>query len=708
MGLESVLRVDHPPLPASNTVPHWPPGFGNRITTVHSIMIHETSGVPAYSGIDTFMGRYQCTVIPDRGIGPQYFVETNGTAYTIIGNQDFAGDPRQTWHGGWPDLHIDMNPISLGIENADIGDSGNTPGNGTGPHWWQLSTQAEDLSGMKLYLALFPGNDPDAVLIWFARFPQKWITVAVPAGQDPWRLQATGVNTGFQGAGEITDGANPATDRHITRPRAWRLMLFTERNFRSLVLLVRLLAEQNGLPRNFPLLPYASADGERTNPDVFRKLILAEQRRDEIAVQLGTTTAAIQANDAAWRQFYGQHPTTTWSRLFGVQPGQGASAAHPHGVLSSVVTPCFRGIIAHSINGGHPCPGPLFDWHRFAREIWDWWWYPFDHDAVGAVTTMRPYFQARHSTPLLEYYWDEVGTANDYNGMRQLLSTEEAFLLPGAVPVYAMANGVVVAARMADVMSPNRSFVLVRHEVFYRTGANNRINYDREPTYVWTLTTCLNNTQVSIPAAPPAAPGATPADNPTWLNRFIMRLRECELAVQFHNAHAGDATLRTAWGHNPSGAGPRAAVGVEIEHDADAYRLIATALIAGNAALFPLESSTNTTAVRMCLGDFLGYPGTIAGGQGVQTAIFSKEELPVPNRAQRAVSGSAEDWWTKATEAVRHDGAVEKDLPANGMAWHYPMTDFLTWINNITWASEWPKYGAAGAQPLRPQTRIVT
>ena len=33
------------------------------------------------------------------------------------------------------------------------------------------------------------------------------------------------------------------------------------------------------------------------------------------------------------------------------------------------VTPCYRGFLAHSANGGHPCPGPLFDWHRFAREV---------------------------------------------------------------------------------------------------------------------------------------------------------------------------------------------------------------------------------------------------------------------------------------------------------------------------------------------------
>jgi hypothetical protein len=61
----------------------------------------------------------------------------------------------------------------------------------------------------------------------------------------------------------------------------------------------------------------------------------------------------------------------------------------------------------------------LFDWYRFAREMWDWWWYPFDTDAVAASTTMRPYFQARHDTPLLEYYYDATGTAADYNARHE-------------------------------------------------------------------------------------------------------------------------------------------------------------------------------------------------------------------------------------------------------------------------------------------------
>jgi hypothetical protein len=713
-----------------NTTPHWPAGaFGSVMSPIQCIVIHETSGVPSYSGINTFVDRYTCMGVEadpcpsgnphkcdsNRGVGPQYFVEPNGTVYTLIGNANFTGDPRQTAHAGWRDQHINMNPFALGIENADIGDSGITPGAGNGPFWWALSNESTDLTGMKLYLTLLPNNQEDAQLIWIAQFPQRWSWVppaAPPAPQrGSWQLQATNVTPGYEGAGDIVDGANPANTRHIAGPHKWRNMLFTERNFRTLVLLCRLLAERYGLPRNFPVLPYASADSDRTNSDIFRRLILAEQRRDEIVVQLGTTTATIQANTAQFTSWYNANPMDRWSRLFGAIPGTSAAPA------STPVTPCFRGILAHSANGGHPCPGPLFDWHRFAREVWDWWWYPFDFDttANAASTTLRPYFQARHETPLLEYYYYAVGSDADHNGLHELPLIYERFLLPNATPIYAMANGVVAAARLGTSTTDPAAggFLLVRHEVFHRTVGNG-IDYDRAPTFVWSLIQFLHNPGFNIPAAPPALPAATPSGNPSWLNRFIMRLRECELAVQFHRANPGNAALTRAWGHTPSGAGPRLAIGAEIENDATTYRALAATLSASGVALFPLEAQTNTTPVRVCLGDFLGFPNVMPSGrQGFQMEIFSTDRLNVPGAAQHPVFMATETWWRDATAAVRHEATADADLPPNGIAWHYRLTDFLTWINGITWTSEWEKYevrlqGLPMPAPPRPITRIVT
>ncbi len=53
-------------------------------------------------------------------------------------------------------------------------------------------------------------------------------------------------------------------------------------------------------------------------------------------------------------------------------------------------------------------------------------------------------------------------------------------------PVYAMANGVVVAARFALSSDPaSTGFLLIRHELFHQTVANHRIDYDLGPTFIW-------------------------------------------------------------------------------------------------------------------------------------------------------------------------------------------------------------------------------
>jgi hypothetical protein len=67
------------------------------------------------------------------------------------------------------------------------------------------------------------------------------------------------------------------------------------------------------------------------------------------------------------------------------------------------------------------------------------------------------------------------------------------------------------------------------------------------------------------------------------------------------------------------------------------------------------------------------------------------------------------------------DGSPAAGLPADGKVWQYKIVsadssiqDFLEWINDITWTSEWPKFGvveangAAAPRPVRPLTRLVT
>jgi len=97
---------------------------------------------------------------------------------------------------------------------------------------------------------------------------------------------------------------------------------------------------------------------------------------------------------------------------------------------------------------------------------------------------------------------------------------------------------------------------------------------------------------------------------------------------------------------------------------------------------------------------------------GIQVEIFSLDQLAVPGAAQRVSPWQNQQWWIDATAPIRHEDDVAKDLPANGMVWQYSVTNFLTWLNEITWTSEWDKFGvvdAAGAavpKPARPRTRI--
>lgn len=699
MALEAVPRVDvlgpvppnnpaQPNEPAHNTRQHWPTGnpqFGDPFARVQSVMIHETSGWPSYASSNNFRDLFRslnslkfvdptATVpghwIDRRGIGPQYFVDANGTAFVLIGPQNLAGDARVTWHGERQTL------VSVGIENSDLGDSGVGPRPGAnGPRWFALSTNAQDLPGRKAFLLLHPGGAEDVMLIWIAQFPAAG--GALPRYEEP---------------GDLPTPAN------------WDNMIFTERDYRTLVLLCRLIAEQYEIPRNFVVLPYLKRGDN--NAVRFRRMLLSDQLGEAIATKLGTTRAVIAADGAPYTTWYNAAPgpAAKWSRFFGANPAN----------LNVQDVPCYKGFLSHQINGGHPCPGPLFEWHRFAREVWDWWWYPFDLDNAGAASTVqRPYRQARDDTPLRDYFWEATGTEAQYTARLLPQSITETFRLTADIPIHAMANGVIVAARVPSVERATAGFLLVRHELFHR-NANGRIDYDVAPTFVWTLTTLLRSPNLTIPGAPPAAAGALADATPDWLRRFIVRLRECELAAAFRRAHPAAPALTRGWNHAQAGAGPRLSTGQEIERDAAAYRTIADDLSAGRVALFPLESQDQVTPVRVCLGDFLGFPGWIPVVEvdAVRFEIFTLAELPVPHALRQRVIAAWENeaWWPTVTTAARHEAAPGADLPADGSVWKYRVHDFLAWANGITWASEFQKYGvvmpAGAAAPARPVSHV--
>jgi len=387
---------------------------------------------------------------------------------------------------------------------------------------------------------------------------------------------------------------------------------------------------------------------------------------------------------------------------------------------------CYRGFLTHvmpgstSTDGDHNCPGPYFDWHRFAREVWDWWWYPFDFEPVfgdpapSPASSYRPYIQAGKDTPLLEYYFDTLGRDVDFEALRTPAAAasspdSDEFSTVHSTPLYALNNGVLVAARIPnDTAAPGQmGFVLTRHDVFHRTQTMEHggvditlsgIDYDRPPSVVYSLFTHLVNPSVNF--------DDLSTQNPEWLNRLIKRLYECRKTSDFRRDHPTDTTLRTAWRYNPvpDHVLQRWSVGAQMERDADTYQDLVDELKLGHTVCFPLEHSLNATTVRVILGDFLGRPGR-PGSIGFGVSLFSLEELPVPGRVHGTSSWSSQDWWQAAASATLLEDDPARKLPRNGVVWRYPLLGYLKWLNDITWTSEWSKYQVDGSRPARPRPR---
>ena len=51
---------------------------------------------------------------------------------------------------------------------------------------------------------------------------------------------------------------------------------------------------------------------------------------------------------------------------------------------------------------------------------------------------------------------------------------------------------------------------------------------------------------------------------------------------------------------------------------------------------------------------------------------------------------------------------VSAKLPLDGRVYHYPPIDFVQWLNDVTWSSEWPKYRVTDATPPAPVARPAT
>ncbi len=717
-----------------NVIPASPPLPAAGQQDVKVVIVHGTEGWPARNKATQFVHRYTiqfegesqvgevhpcaaCHGAPAGaaagcsckwGIGPMYYVSNDGTIARLMSSQE--DEALLTWHAEF------MNDRSIGVETGNLFNDVPAPGHG----WVRVSQTpaVEDVPGANLYLFDHHDVPQEVVACWF--------TTAHYAG--PAREQV--------GAG-------------------W--MLYSEAQYRAWAILARFLAEQFNVPRNLPLLPWEDPSSPSA-ADNYRRIVLGDPDFDAIVSALPAnwhmTSAAFEQNQPGFPAAYN---------------ALGAGAAN---LAFLQLFNTYRGFCGHKFAGGHECPGPVFDWHRFAREVWDWWWYPFDLVAAPPLanpTTAAPrrgYSQPDRSTPLLEHYFDDDNqtdilvpldnrhAARVRDGVLGNTSSPATWQLDPTSPVYAMANGELVAARFAHPAGAvSMSFVLVRHLIFHRTvgGADPvsslRLDYDRAASTVYSL-----YVHIGHPAGLDLA--AVNAVNPDWLNRVHVRKKECDLGGTFFSHPTHHGIPDAAWHQPLPGQLARPTLDAGWQTDQVALTTFLNDLSAGNVAMAPFAAQT--TPIRILLGDYLGNGGVVsnAGGaqvQGIRVEVFSPAVLPgftltgagaswdalppgfagipvqqYPSEWARALTDAEKasltalgvdvnlaTWWPGVARAMTADPRIvaADRLPENGQVFHYQPFDFLRWINTITWKSEWPKYevrdaaGQAQPSPAIPRSR---
>lgn len=455
--------------------------FGSMQSEVRRIMPHATEGWPTRAKYRTFTRRYTVPGTPARGIGTQYYISGDGTVMRLI------EVPRMTFHAG----DQEINYRTIGVETGNCMNKATLRPSFAGAHWTAVTAAVEDRPGAKLWTRWLPEHPGELAYSW-------WTTANWAWGKTP-----------------------PNPD----------YMLFTELQYRSWALLARFLCEQYNVPRDFPLFPLTERQDATPNPTLFRKIALAYAGFEQMVRELKTQFPDIDEADfelanfadleASYHQLVGDR-NRVWRAMF-----QSYRGFHGHG---------FSGKQA----GHHNCPKDVFEWHRLAREVWDWWWFPFDVDPNGnTALPLRPYREATDATPLIEYYFDEDEPSR-VNLIRPGIYAPAAvgaespttFQLDPSSPVYAMANGELVAARLpTQGQGVSLAFALVRHEVFHQRLASNpilaplhpppdQLDYFREPSFVYSLYMHLGGrTGDSLPDPTAPDPQWFALPNPDWLQR---------------------------------------------------------------------------------------------------------------------------------------------------------------------------------------------
>jgi len=411
--------------------------------------------------------------------------------------------------------------------------------------------------------------------------------------------------------------------------------------------------------------------------------------------------------------------------------------------------------------------------------MWDWWWFPFDVADDGSTSTpIRPYRSPSDTTPLIEYYFDEDEAAHLGRAVAGTYAPGAAtggpspstFRLDPGSPVYSMANGELVAARLpAAGQGVSLSFLLVRHEIFHAQLSANpvmapvypavgRLDYAREPSFVYTLYMHLGGpVGASLPNIEQPDPQWISTSNPDWLNRVLKRLIECDAGLSMYGAATTPAALRDgiADSSRPPGTVHRPTILESWQTDQIELRAFVSRLRSGQVAIAP-PRSMEATPIKVLLGDFLGDGGVVVAGPGGHRGIrieafsrtlFSNDFVPAsgtagwvpplgsgphalyyqsewattPTPADVAIlTGNQIDpalmsWWPEVAHATMTDASLPPDsqMDVGGWAFHFQPSDILRWINDLTWRSEWLKYRVTDDQgndmscPVRPRSRRV-
>jgi hypothetical protein len=211
----------------------------------------------------------------------------------------------------------------------------------------------------------------------------------------------------------------------------------------------------------------------------------------------------------------------------------------------------FEGFCGHMHVSTKSDPGAQFDWYKFYRAVIDEWWFPFDVSGERVFDLQGPNLDL-----YAHNHWEVNGRGNVYGreveeeGQRRVVyynpeairqyyqNNEEAnsgfyplgvnnmwhggmhFNFSNPKQLFACANGELVAFRLKpddpdqqDDRKASANFMLLKHDVYYKKGEGDKLDYTQEPAIFYSLYMHVRAENFNF---------SEEADtNPHWLNRII-------------------------------------------------------------------------------------------------------------------------------------------------------------------------------------------